>query len=362
MEFEDWDSFMEPQLFTGESSDTAEASSSSSEARPSSTSLIADVATIVLSTVAKTALPAAAFLYAYQTYTETTCLCAYKGSCHCESVQFEFQAPRRLKIQTNRHQSRYNDVMHRFIKVKTSNFEIVKGEDHMNTFQVEPVHDPVPSSSASISVLSLGTAKSNQSSDAQGARVFCRRCGVHILHAPSPESKYIKVNITCVANPVNSSTTKAFQKSAISVANQTAKTIQEVASRTALWMTHLSQELMQSEEYKNHPVVQTLLGVGNAVLEVLQPYALGSKVYKGSSANDLTTSTTKPPSTTVRRTGSNISDDLSSVSTFSTSQPVQSRLELFHAAATPKQANVVSSSAFGTSQTHLVTPASYPQQ
>ena len=101
MEFEDWDSFMEPQyFFYGETSlaiadAEAPASSSNKEQSSSSTSsIVVDLATAILLSVAKVAVPAAALVW-YQNLSESSVPCHFKGSCHCESVQFEFQAPRR---------------------------------------------------------------------------------------------------------------------------------------------------------------------------------------------------------------------------------------------------------------------------
>lgn len=369
MEFEDWDSFMEPQYFNGAYLDVSEAGSPT-EAK--SSSILADVSTVVLSSVAKVAIPAAAVVFISQNFFDSSSLCQYKGCCHCESVQFEFQAPRRLKIETSRKQSRYNDVMHRFTKVKAANFEITNGQEQLNTFQV----DAATVASSASSAISLGTAKSF--SDDHGGRAFCRRCGVHILHAPSKDSKFMKVNITCVSNPAESnSTSQVVAKSALTMATQSAETVKCIVSEGALWMIRITKDLLLDADgdYKSHPIVQSLLGVGNAILHVIHPYALGSKDHKDGGSGDPATNTTKK-SKTQSRTGnsslprtqmsahSSISDDLSSVSGYSSAAAAaasqnSSRLQLFHAASTPKQANTP---AYGSQPHHSVPPALLPQQ
>ncbi|CAJ1950124.1 unnamed protein product [Cylindrotheca closterium] len=351
MEFEDWDSFMEPQHFSfGESSVRVGEISSRGEAK--SASFVANVATVVLSSAAKAAIPAAAVLWAYQNVSDSTSLCHYKGCCHCESVQFEFQAPRRLKIETGQKQSRYNDVMHRFTKVKVANFEITNGQEQLNTFQVEAAATVASSASSAVS---MGTARSSPVADDQGARAFCRRCGVHILHAPSKDSKFMKINITCVSDPATvssgTSSSQAVAKSALTFATQTAETVKGVAFEAALWMTRIAKDLLQGgDAYKSHPIVQSLLGVGNAILQIIHPYALGSEYHKGGgdgSGNPAAATADKQSSLLKAqrsRAMSSISDDLSSVGSFSaaaaaSSQGTSSRHQLFHAAATPKQAN-----------------------
>ncbi|KAL3936749.1 MAG: hypothetical protein SGBAC_008001 [Bacillariaceae sp.] len=356
MEFEDWDSFMEPQYFNGAYLDVAEAGSPT-EAK--SSSILADVSTVVLSSVAKVAIPAAAVVFISQPFFESASLCQYKGCCHCESVQFEFQAPRRLKIETSRKQSRYNDVMHRFTKVKAANFEFTSGQEQLNTFQV----DAATVASSASSAISLGTSKSF--SDDHGGRAFCRRCGVHILHAPSKDSKFMNVNITCVSNPAESSTSQVVAKSALTMAAQSAETVKGIVSEGALWMIRIAKDLLLDVDgdYKSHPIVQSLLGAGNAILHVIHPYALGAtKDHKDTTKKSKTQSRNGKMSA-----HSSISDDLSSVSGYSSAAAAataaasqnSSRLQLFHAASTPKQANTP---AHGSQPHHSVPPALLPQQ
>jgi hypothetical protein len=110
----------------------------------------------------------------------------YKGSCHCNSVQFEIVATEKLKVETSPSGDTYNDAMHKYVRVRTSKFEITRGHDLLTTYYV----DPRP-----------GTYQQKR----MCARAFCRRCGIHILYAPSKSSSIMHVNYICISP-------SAFQK------------------------------------------------------------------------------------------------------------------------------------------------------
>lgn len=93
----------------------------------------------------------------------------HQGSCHCGSVRFEVVASRRLAVQDGS-----GKIQYRYTVVKASDFRVVEGKEFLKTYYVVP----------------KGTSD-------RGAHVFCSRCGVHVLYAPSKESSDLYINVNC---------------------------------------------------------------------------------------------------------------------------------------------------------------------
>jgi hypothetical protein len=109
---------------------------------------------------------------------------SYKGTCHCQSIKFEMLAPKELVIKTSNDGDAAKAKIHyRYTKIKTSHFEISQGQDSLTTYYVETA----PKTRYYIR-------------KAQGARAFCKRCGVHILYAPSKNSPFMHINVNCFPN------------------------------------------------------------------------------------------------------------------------------------------------------------------
>jgi hypothetical protein len=89
----------------------------------------------------------------------------HQGSCHCNSVQFEIRAPRTLIAKEGP-----GKISYRHTEIKSSNFRVVRGANHLKTYYVKVKDD-------------------------RGAHAFCDRCGSHILYAPSRNSQRLLINI-----------------------------------------------------------------------------------------------------------------------------------------------------------------------
>jgi len=99
---------------------------------------------------------------------------AHAGSCHCGEVVFEVVAPRRLQARDV-----VGKIQYRHTKVKTSNFQVFKGQKCLKTYYV----------------------RSDNSHD-RGAHAFCQQCGVHILYAPWKNSPHLFINVNCLSEGV----------------------------------------------------------------------------------------------------------------------------------------------------------------
>jgi hypothetical protein len=109
---------------------------------------------------------------------------SYKGTCHCKAIKFEMLAPKELVIKTSNDGDAAKDKIHyRYTIIKTTHFEISQGQDSLTTYYVETA----PKTRYYIR-------------KAQGARAFCKRCGVHILYAPSKNSPFMHINVNCFPN------------------------------------------------------------------------------------------------------------------------------------------------------------------
>lgn len=101
----------------------------------------------------------------------------HSGACHCRSVLFEFRAPACINARDGKGKIHYPHV-----RVTACNFRIVDGEDVLKMYYIQ-----VPA----------GKESSGVEPDL-AAFSFCSRCGVHILHAPNPNSTHLDVNVDCL--------------------------------------------------------------------------------------------------------------------------------------------------------------------
>jgi hypothetical protein len=123
--------------------------------------------------------------------TEDDSLKLFNGSCHCQSVKFKILAPPDLVVETSEDKDAAKDkIYYRYTKVQTKHFEITQGQDSLTTYHVD---QPKPSTRYYIH------------KPKTGARAFCKRCGVHVLYAPSKKSPVMQVNANCFPQFVNSS-------------------------------------------------------------------------------------------------------------------------------------------------------------
>jgi hypothetical protein len=102
----------------------------------------------------------------------------HTGSCHCRAVAFELAAPRTLVAQHGP-----GKISYAHTRTRAGNFRFIKGTDHLQIYYVS-----VPA----------GAAERNGVEPTVGAHTFCSQCGVHILHAASPNSDTLHVNVSCV--------------------------------------------------------------------------------------------------------------------------------------------------------------------
>lgn len=94
---------------------------------------------------------------------------SHQGSCHCESIQFRFLAPRCLSAHSGP-----GKIQYRHAQINATNFRIYAGHECLRTYYIY-----------------RNNAK-------KGAHAFCERCGVHILYAPSKRTPYLNINVNCV--------------------------------------------------------------------------------------------------------------------------------------------------------------------
>ncbi|KAG7365384.1 hypothetical protein IV203_038587 [Nitzschia inconspicua] len=94
---------------------------------------------------------------------------SHQGSCHCESIQFRFLAPRCLLARVGP-----GKIQYRHAQIIASNFRIYAGHECLKTYYVY------------------------RNNSRKGAHAFCDRCGVHILYAPSKRTPHLNINVNCV--------------------------------------------------------------------------------------------------------------------------------------------------------------------
>jgi hypothetical protein len=94
---------------------------------------------------------------------------SHQGSCHCESIQFQFLAPRLLAARAGP-----GKIQYRHSQINAANFRIYAGHECLKTYYVY-----------------LNNAR-------KGAHAFCERCGVHILYAPSKRTPLLNINVNCL--------------------------------------------------------------------------------------------------------------------------------------------------------------------
>jgi hypothetical protein len=94
---------------------------------------------------------------------------SHQGSCHCESIQFQFLAPRLLAAREGP-----GKIQYRHAQINAANFRIYAGHECLKTYYVY------------------------RNNARKGAHAFCERCGVHILYAPSKRTPLLNINVNCL--------------------------------------------------------------------------------------------------------------------------------------------------------------------
>jgi hypothetical protein len=94
---------------------------------------------------------------------------SHQGSCHCESIQFQFLAPRLLSASEGP-----GKIQYRHSQINAINFRIYAGHECLKTYYVY------------------------RNNARKGAHAFCERCGVHILYAPSKRTPLLNINVNCL--------------------------------------------------------------------------------------------------------------------------------------------------------------------
>lgn len=93
---------------------------------------------------------------------------SHQGSCHCESIQFQVLAPRRLIAREGP-----GKIQYKHTQIDAANFRVVAGHECLKTYYVF------------------------RNNARKGAHAFCERCGVHILYAPSKRTPRLNINVNC---------------------------------------------------------------------------------------------------------------------------------------------------------------------
>jgi hypothetical protein len=276
----EWDTILERQFKAFRSSVLSRPASSLQT--PSATkagggrSSAATISTALLPPLAAAAsLPLGLYcLYALRRNEDDSAI-SYEGSCHCQSVRFEMVAPKQLVVETYTETNPYNDVMHRYTKVRTSNFEITLGKDEVTTYYVET--NPTKKRSY------------YRKQPNMGARSFCKRCGVHILYAPSKKSPVMHINITCVSissvEVQSPETTTAIDKT-LSKSDDDGRMI----VWTGLLLARLSQDIVKMGS--SNKLANLLLEAARKLLLFLKPLSgneqtADNAVEMGASSDDL---------------------------------------------------------------------------
>ncbi len=94
----------------------------------------------------------------------------YQGSCHCQAVMFEVEAPEQLEADLcNCSICKKSGYLH--LIVPKSRFRLVKGEDHLLTY-----------------TFNTGVAK----------HTFCGVCGIKPFYIPRSNPDGVDVNVNCL--------------------------------------------------------------------------------------------------------------------------------------------------------------------
>jgi hypothetical protein len=247
------------------------------------------ISTALLPLAAAASLPLGLYCLYVLRRNEDDSVITYEGSCHCQSVRFEMVAPKQLVVETCTETNPYNDVMHRYTKVRTSNFEITLGKDEVTTYYVEKKKRPYYRKQPNM-----------------GARSFCKRCGVHILYAPSKKSHVMHINITCVSIP---SVEVQSPETTIAIDKTLSKSEDDgsVIVRTGLLLARLSQDMVKSGS--SNKLANSLLEAARKLLLFLKPMSGNEETadnavdmgVSGSSSDDLSSAWSSSPSIEEKR-------------------------------------------------------------
>ncbi|MDF0534592.1 GFA family protein [Shewanella sp. A32] len=94
----------------------------------------------------------------------------YQGSCHCQAVRFEVEAPAELAVDyCNCSICRKSGYLH--LIVPTSKFRIIRGEEMLTTYR-----------------FNTGVAQ----------HTFCRTCGIKPFYIPRSNPDGVDVNVNCL--------------------------------------------------------------------------------------------------------------------------------------------------------------------
>ena len=94
----------------------------------------------------------------------------YKGSCHCQSVRFEVEAPENIEVdQCNCSICLKSEFLH--LIVPSNKFKLLKGHDLLTTY-----------------TFNTGVAK----------HTFCKVCGVKPFYIPRSNPDGIDINVHCL--------------------------------------------------------------------------------------------------------------------------------------------------------------------
>ncbi len=100
----------------------------------------------------------------------TSELCSYTGSCHCQQVQFEVQAPKRIEADyCNCSICKKSGYLH--LIVPATRFKLTSGKDALTTY-----------------TFNTGVAK----------HTFCKHCGVKAFYIPRSNPEGVSVNVNCL--------------------------------------------------------------------------------------------------------------------------------------------------------------------
>lgn len=93
-----------------------------------------------------------------------------KGSCHCQAIQFEIEAPDSLEVERcNCSICSKSGFLH--LIIPRQHFHLIKGEEYLTTYQ-----------------FNTGIAK----------HTFCKICGVKPFYTPRSNPDGIDINVNCI--------------------------------------------------------------------------------------------------------------------------------------------------------------------
>ncbi len=94
----------------------------------------------------------------------------YRGSCHCQAIQFEVDAPAHIEVE-DCNCSICNKVGFLHLIVPLSAFTLLKGEESLSTY-----------------TFNTGIAK----------HTFCKHCGIKPFYTPRSNPDGIDINVRCL--------------------------------------------------------------------------------------------------------------------------------------------------------------------